>query len=144
MSIVCPVILVPTVRDFFFKLVLFTKLDSSQTAGLLLLCVQCIQFMIGPMVTTAAYGSIKSGIHTSKLNALEDCSFKSLKILRLLKLLLIVGWQFLRWRLKYLYFVEKVVLRAESRRRGHPDTPLCLHSYSWEVQALARHPILQV
>ena len=29
-----------------------------------------------------------------------------------------------------LFLVEKVGLRAESRRRGYPDTSLCLHSHS--------------
>ena len=117
MSIVCLVILVPTVRDFFFKLVLFTTLNSSQTAGLLLLCDHRIFFVIGPMVTTAAYGSIKSGDTYFQLKCTWRLLIKSLKILRLLKLLLIVGWQLLRWRFKYLYFVEKVGLPCSWWRR---------------------------
>ena len=154
MSIVCPVILVPTVRDFFFKLVLFTTLNSSQTAGLLLLCDHRIFFVIGPMVTTAAYGSIKSGDTYFQLKCTWRLLFKSLKILRLLKtptnrglatstmkaqvpVLRGEGWT-------PLFLVEKVGLRAESRRRGYPDTSLCLHSHSWEVETLARHHIPQV
>ena len=31
---------------------------------------------------------------------------------------------------KHLKIVEKAGLRAESRRKGHPETPHCLHSYS--------------
>ena len=45
---------------------------------------------------------------------------------------------------KHLKVVEKAGLHAETRRKGHPETPHCLHVYSWEVEALARDHILQV
>ena len=139
MSIVCPVIFVPKVRDFFFKLVLFTTLNSSQTAGLLLLCDHRIFFVIGPMVTTAAYGLSNLGIHTSTKTHLKTAHQKSQNTsptetptnrsmaTSTMKVQVPVlrgeGWT-------PLFLVEKVGLRAESRRRGYPDTSLCLHSHS--------------
>ena len=152
MSIVCLVILVPTVRDFFFKLVLFTTLNSSQTAGLLLLCDHRIfswldqrlqrQPMVHPIwgyilpikrnwrllfisLKTLAYSNPNNrGLETSTMKG-------SVPVLRG------EGWI-------PLVFVEKVGLRADNAEGLSWIRSHFLHSHSWEVETLAWHHILQV
>ena len=133
MSIVCPVILVPTVRDFFFKLVLFTTLNSSQTAGLLLLCDHRIFSWSDLRLQRQPKGSSNLGIYTSTTTYFEDCS--SLVSEHLPTQILIIVGNLLRWRVQYLYFVEKVGFPwsswrrldfVQTTRKGYPEYVLTI------------------
>ena len=88
----------------------------------------------------------ESGILTSTLKRyFKDCFLKSLKYYDYLSPYFNRGeGDYYDEGFKHLKIVEKAGLRAETRRKGHPETPHCLHVNCWEVEALARDHILQV
>ena len=143
-----------SVRDFFFEI----SSSSLQLTAVKLPVYYFSVIIVSFRDRTNGYNGslwfIKSGDIFFQLKRNWRLLFISLKTLCLLKTLLIVGWELLRWRVQYLYFVEKVGFPWFSWRRldfvQNPSEGLSwirshyLHSHSWEVETLAWHHILQV